>query len=225
MEVNFDDNVKDLFIRMGAMLLSAQHAYEKNDFLELRCLLKRIRGNTYSLEDIAKPDNFLQMNIKTYSELSHEDIEVLDTLNEHLQALEQKICKEAKKQTEHAKHRLTSQGDNNLDCFHIEIDISYHTEDDDPVCLENGDRYIVMKNDYFTGEFDDDLNHVEIPSHHPLKNKNYCYLFHCLYGVFYSHLYLPWSDILRIRHVFAHVKAVYGHEIHMTTESLFSKGE
>jgi len=226
MDFTHDEKVKDKFNRMGSLLLRAQKTYERNDFLKLRRLLNRIKRNTYRLEDIVESAIIRQMCIKNYGELTHKNIEALDTINEHLRTLEQKICKEAENHAKHAEHRLTSQGDNNLDCFHIDIDISYHIGEDDPAYLDDSDNSIAIEKNYCypdPGDFDHDenWNEYQFSSVHPLKNQNHCYLFHCLY----DHLHLSWSDILRIRHVFAHFNAVYGHEIHLSTESLFSKGE
>lgn len=226
MDFTHDEKIKDEFNSMWSLLLRAQKAYERKNYLKLRRLLQRIRGNTYRLENIAESRYIMQGLTKNYDELTHKNIEALDTINEHLRALEKKICEETENHAKHAEHRRTSQGDNNLDCFHIDIDISYHIGGDDPAYLDDDDNTIAIDRNYCCpdpGEFDHDenWNEYQISSVHPLRSQNHCYLFHCLY----DHIHLSWSNILRIRHVFAHVNVVYGHEIHLTTESLFSKGE
>ena len=146
--------------------------------------------------------------------LSQSDICELQTINQKLKALQDKLLSEAIK-LDKALHVRVQDKNDVLNDYEIELHLSFVLKDSHEDFKEDSDNFISHISEYAKGisqsaekypwRWNDNHNEFRGWVEHPMKDEYHCWWFHCLH----DHSHLEFSDILKIGSIWSDIKVYY----------------
>lgn len=146
--------------------------------------------------------------------LSQSDICELQTINQKLKVLQDKLLSEAIN-LDKALHVRVQDKNDVLDDYEIELHLSFILKENHEAFKEDSDNFITHVCEYAKGisqsvsqypwRWSDNHNEFRGWVEHPMKDEYHCWWFHCLY----DHNHLEFSDILKIGSIWSDIKVYY----------------
>lgn len=189
-------NLLDELTRRGALAFEPQWQWDWPDFKSLY----RVRPQVNAGDD--EPDFAIET----------EQLTTLRELSERLYVLERRLQSEAQTLDTECRQRIAG-SDGWWSDFNIGYTVQCFLKESDPEYDVDGDNELVELNGRLRslkrtqGILDEDLDFNDLAPDHPLAGEHHCGLFHELY----AHSELDWTDLLRIGHIDADIKARFVH--------------
>jgi len=199
-----------------ALIMKARDAYFSTAVNASWRIIEQCVKEVRNLNETLEAETIIQMRDRRGDELTSADIHALQNFNDQLAELEKKIGREVRMITDLCKQRLKSTDESFLTCYHLRVDLQYHIGDDDPAFSDDRDNCIATSKHASTDVMNDGNNWNDMKNTDLLlAHQKHCWLFHDLY----DNAHLSWIDILRIRHVYAHITVCYGNDVHIQMDA------